>query len=226
MAEWRANAGRKTPFGSVRAVSKVVSRGRESRRAAARSDCPGDGDARRPAVGAHGAASRLQSRRIRVLHQLQQPKSCRPLREPACCDRVSLAGDRTPGARGRPRRKTFPPRVGSIFSESPPQQSIERVGVATERTNFRTIVSRSGVQTGESPFCRSRHSVPAVLGRLSNCRKLYRVLAGTTVSTARSHRVSQERKNLDENPPWTLAGKSFRSDGGVSNCPLRVVIRK
>ena len=75
----------------------------QGRRAAARSDGARDGDARRAPVGAHGAASRLQPRRVRLLHELQQPQGRRPGREPSRRDRVSLAAARAAGARRRAR---------------------------------------------------------------------------------------------------------------------------
>ena len=75
--------GNSDPFVALR---KVVSRRGEGRRAASRSDGAGDGDARRAPVGARGAESRRQPRRVRLLHELQQPQS-----RPTCVENPRAA---------------------------------------------------------------------------------------------------------------------------------------
>ena len=61
----------------------------------------------------------------------------------------------------------------------------------------------------QARFGDAHDSVSAVLGRLPDCRELYRVLAGTTASLARSRALSTKRKSLDEFSARTLANVSI-----------------
>ena len=117
--------------------SGMVSRRRERRRAAPRSDGAGDRDARRASFGARRAESRRQPRRLRLLHQLQQPQSRRPRRQSARRDRLSLAEARAAAARRGTRAQTDAPRIGAVFSNAPAREPPQRVGVAAERDRFR-----------------------------------------------------------------------------------------
>ena len=138
-------------------------------------------------------------RRGRLLHQLQQPQGRGSFRESARRARVSLALARAASAGRRPRREIIARGFGSIFSEPAAREPAQRVGVATKRDNLRTLVSRRRVRTRGRAIPRSKNSMPPFLGGLPNCRKLYRVLAGTATSTARSCPISQKRK------VWTLS---------------------
>ena len=146
--------------------------------------------ARRP-FGADGAASRLQPRRVRLLHELQQPQGGRSLREPSRGVRLSLADDerqvRVEGRVDKLSRATN----RSAISEPAAREPAQRVGVAAKREDswtgrFWRRRSRASRRASRG----KRHSMSAVLGRLSNCLKLYRVLAGTAVSASRSSGLS------------------------------------
>lgn len=203
----------------------MVSRRGKGRRAAARSDGARHGDARRAAVGAHRPESRREPRRVRVLHELQQPQSRRARREPAGRDRLSLARARAPAARRRASREIVAPRLGAIFSNTPAREPPERVGVSAERTHYRPIVSRRGICARANALWRSKDSVSAVLGRLSDCRKLYRVLAGTAASSTRSSALSKKRKHMDDFQAWTIENRCT-SHVRVSNSVWAVVINR
>ncbi len=116
----------------------------ERRRAASRGDGAGDRDARWAAVGAHGAESRRQPRRLRLLHQLQQPQGGRARRQSPRGRRVSLAADRAAAARRRTRAQIDAARIGAVFSDAAAREPPERMGVSAERDDSRTIVSRRG----------------------------------------------------------------------------------
>ena len=101
-------------------------------------------------------------------------------------------------------QQTDAPRIGAVFSDAPAREPPQRMGIAAERDDSGTIVSRGGICARASALRRSKNSVSAVLGRLPHCRELYRVLAGTTASPARSRALSAKRKNLDDSPACTL----------------------
>ena len=111
----------------------------------------------------------------------------------------------------------------AIFSNAPAREPSQRMGVSAERDDSGTIVSRRGIRARAGAFRRWQNSVSAVLGRLSNCRELYRVLAGTAASPARSRALSAKGKNLDDSPACTLE-KRCNSHGRVSNRVWGVVI--
>jgi hypothetical protein len=201
----------------------MVSRGPERRRAPPRSDGAGHGDTGWPAIGAHGAVSRHQPRRLRVLHELQQPQSGRARRQSARGGRVSLAADRATAAGGRPRAQINAARIRAVLSDPAARQPRERVGISAERDDSWTTLSRRGSGARAGAIRLARHSVSAILGRLPHCRELYRVLAGATASPARSSTLSTKGKHLDQRGACTVAN-CRNSDGRVSNNIGRVVI--
>jgi hypothetical protein len=203
----------------------MVSRCRGGRRAAARSDGARNRNARRTTVGARRVESRRQPRRVRLLHQLQQPQVGRPGRQSSRSHRVSLAEARAAVSRRGTRAQIDAARIGTVFSNAPARKPSQRMGVSAERDHSRTIVSRGGIGARARAFRRWQNSVPAVLGRLPNCRGLYRVVGRTTPSPARSRALPAKGKNLDDSPAGTL-GKCFGSHDRVSNSALGVVIDK
>ena len=125
----------------------MVSRRGERRRAATRSDGAGDGDAQRAPLGAHRAASRRQPRRLRLLHELQQPQGRRPasaIRARRLCftGRCSSGRCASKDACSKLTRRES----DAIFSNAPARKPAQRMGVAAERGDFGTIVSRRGIR--------------------------------------------------------------------------------
>ena len=75
-------------------------------------------------------------------------------------------------------------RVGSILSEPSAREPVERVGVTAERGDSRIARFSKRNLRRRVTVCGAENTVSAVLGWLSNCDKLYRILAGTTASPA------------------------------------------
>ena len=182
---------------------------------AARSDGARDGDAQRTPVSADGPASRIQPRRIRLLHELQQPQGRRARRESARGVRVSLAQTRAAGARRGTRRETVAPRIGAVFSETPAGKPAQRVGIAAERENSGTIVSRGRVRARASALRREEFRVR----RSGEAFELSQIVS----SSGRDNRIGytialffDEKEN-----PGRVSGsrpeKSCMSHGRVSN---------
>ena len=106
------------------------------------------------------AESRRQPRRLRLLHQLQQPQSCRPCSairaRPLCfTGRCSSGKLRVEGR----VRQTDAPRIGTIFSDAPARKPAQRMGVSAERGDSGTIVSRGGIRARAGAL-RRRQNIP------------------------------------------------------------------
>ena len=86
-----------------------------------------------PAVRAHPAAQGRGRARLRVLHQLREPKGTRAARASAGGDVLPLAAARAPGARRRAWRRTVSDEeADAYFATRRARQPDRRVGVAAE----------------------------------------------------------------------------------------------
>ena len=127
------NGAHTRPGRSGRFVQKVVSRRRTRRRAAGRSDGAGDGHARRPPFGAHGAASRraaaagssstptTTAARRPSFSRTRAPRSCFTGR---CSSGKCVSKDASRNCRARNRIATFrPPRESRLSAWASPQSA-------------------------------------------------------------------------------------------------------
>ena len=151
-------------------------------------------------------------------------KAAELAREPARGGGVSLAAHRASGAHRRKCAEADARGIRSLLPEPAAREPLERVGVSAERKNFRTIVSRRRVRARAIALRHGQDSVSAVLGWVQNCRELYRVLAGTAASAARSCGLYAKGKILGVFQGGTIE-KSFISHDRVSSNTWRVVIK-
>ena len=151
--------------------------------------------ARWPAVGPHGAESRRSA--AAASSSSRTTTAARP-RSSSANPRAAVVFhwpllERQLRVEGRVHKLTR--RESERYFQTPAaRQPHERVGIAAEREIPDERFLKKKFARAQERFGWKTHSVSAVLGRLPDCRELYRVLAGTAAPLARSCAFIAKRK--------------------------------